>query len=142
MIHVKNLNKTYHTGKGSFITASLDISFELPDTGVVFVLGKSGCGKSTLLNLLAGLDFCDSGSIEINGVDVARLSEKKWDDFRNNYIGFIFQDYNLIEEFTVEQNLEIPCLIQEDVTNDIENVLEYVDLKGYEKKENRTIERR
>jgi len=134
MIHVKNLNKTYHTGKDSFITASLDISFELPDTGVVFVLGKSGCGKSTLLNLLAGLDFCDSGSIEINGVDVTRLSEKKWDDFRNNYIGFIFQDYNLIEEFTVEQNLEIPCLIQEDVTNDIENVLEYVDLKGYEKR--------
>lgn len=101
MIIIKNVYKTYRDQTRALI----DINLEIPSKGLYFILGKSGSGKTTLLNLLSALDKPDSGSIQINGLDVAQLNEKQSALFRSNSIGFVFQQYNLIERWTVERNI-------------------------------------
>jgi putative ABC transport system ATP-binding protein len=84
----------------------------LPDTGLVFVLGKSGSGKSTLLNLIGGLDSMTDGKIQVDGNDLATLSEQELCDYRNTHIGFIFQTFNLIPVLNVYENIEFPLMLE------------------------------
>ena len=101
---------------------------------MVFFVGRSGSGKSTLLNLLGGLDQPNQGSIEINDQDITQLSSKELDAYRSQYIGFIFQDFNLIESLTVKENIELSNELKGE-TIDLENIkesLHTVDLDGYE----------
>lgn len=123
------------------VTALNKISVEFPQTGMVFIRGKSGCGKTTLLNMLGGLDSPTCGNIIFNGVEVSTFTSKNWDDYRNSLIGFVFQDFNLIEGFTVKQNLELVCNIQNsqksklEIEKRIKEILSFVDMDGYQERQ-------
>ena len=105
MIKITSLYKVYRSKKRKKCYALNDVNLTLPDAGLVFVLGKSGSGKSTLLNLIGGLDKITSGTIEVDGNDISHISERRMCNYRNSHVGFIFQDYHLIEELTVYDNI-------------------------------------
>ena len=112
MIELKNVCKEYKA-KNRVVTKALNnINIKLPSSGLVFVLGKSGSGKSTLLNLIGCMDKVTSGNILINDKDISKLSESKLNDYRNSCFGFIFQEHNLIEKFSVYDNLKLPCALK------------------------------
>ena len=98
---VENLSKTYRTKGAPPVQALKGVSFTLPDTGMVFLLGRSGSGKSTLLHILSGLESFDAGDITYRGNRFADFSECDRDKYRNSCCGIIFQDYSLITELTV-----------------------------------------
>ena len=105
MLETKNLCKTYKPKKGVPVMAVDHVSLRFPEKGMVFLLGKSGSGKSTMLNLLGGLDQYDDGEIIIKGISSKDFSQQRFDSYRNTYVGFIFQEYNVLEEFTVGANI-------------------------------------
>ncbi len=107
MIKLNNLKKYFYKGKPNEIKAVDDITVTLPDSGLVVFLGESGCGKTTLLNTIGGLDKFDGGNIEIDGVNIASYRADTWDKLRNKKIGYIFQNYNLINDVIVYQNIKI-----------------------------------
>ena len=133
MIEVKNLKKVYKTKKGVVVKALDGVSLKLPETGMVFILGKSGSGKSTLLNVVGGLDSIDSGEIIIKGTSAKDFKQTHYDSYRNTYIGFIFQEYNVLEELTVGANIALAIELQgRKATNEeMNSILEEVDLAGY-----------
>ena len=133
---VINLYKTYPIKKGEKVHALKGVSFDLPDTGMVAILGKSGCGKSTLLNILGGLDRFDSGDVECFGKSLKSLSRKELDDYRNSCVGFVFQEYHLIPELNVGDNIALALQLQgqTDAEEKVQAVLKQVDLSGYEKR--------
>ena len=105
MIQLKNISKKYIPKAGKEVEALKDINLEIDNSGMVFILGKSGSGKSTLLNLLGGLDRATSGDILIDGKSMACFKQKDFDNFRNEYVGFIFQEFNLLADFNVRENI-------------------------------------
>lgn len=135
MIKVNSLSKIYETKSGK-VAALNDVSFELLEKGFIFLLGKSGCGKSTLLNLIGGLDKPTNGEIQINGKNLDKFSAKEVDDYRNRHVGFIFQEYNLIDEYNVYENVAITLNLrgEKGVKEKVDKALETVELKGYEKR--------
>ncbi len=141
MIEVKNLKKTYVT-KGNVVTKALDdVSLKFPEKGLVFLLGKSGSGKSTLLNICGGLDRPDSGEIIIMGRSSSTFSGSDFDSYRNTFIGFIFQEYNILNEFNIEENLSLALELQGKKANKekVKELLEAVDLVGFEKRKPNTM---
>ena len=112
MLETKKLCKTYKPKKGVPVKALDQVSLRFPDHGMVFLLGKSGSGKSTLLNVLGGLDRYDSGEIIIKGVSSAKFRQQHFDSYRNTYVGFIFQEYNILEEFSVGANVALAIELQ------------------------------
>ena len=141
MLEVKNLVKTYRPKGGVEVKALDDVSVTFPETGMVFLLGKSGSGKSTLLNVCGGLDTPDSGEIVIFGRSSKTFSDGDFDSYRNTFVGFIFQEYNILNEFTVEENLALALELQGKNKNaqKVEELLELVDLKGFEKRKPNTL---
>ncbi len=133
MLETKNLVKIYKPKRGVPVRALNGVSIRFPDKGMVFLLGKSGSGKSTLLNVLGGLDKYDGGEILIKGVSSKSFKQKDFDSYRNTYIGFIFQEYNVLEEFTVGANIALALELQgKKATNEeLNRILEQVDLVGY-----------
>ena len=109
MLRVINLVKRYQT-KGEVVTALNGVSVDFPETGMVFLLGKSGSGKSTLLNVSGGLDTPDEGEIIVKGKSSRDFSQSDFDAYRNTYVGFIFQEYNVLNEFTVKENVALALL--------------------------------
>lgn len=107
MLEAINLSKVYKLKKSVPVKALDNVSIKFPERGMVFLLGKSGSGKSTLLNLLGGLDKYDSGEIKIKGVSSKDFRQKHFDSYRNTYIGFIFQEYNVLDEFSVGANIAL-----------------------------------
>ncbi|WP_278625332.1 ABC transporter ATP-binding protein [Parabacteroides gordonii] len=107
MIRINDLRKVYRTEEVE--TIALDnMSLHVKEHEFVAIMGPSGCGKSTLLNILGLLDDPDSGSYFFNGSEVTGLNEDKRCDLRRENIGFVFQNFNLIEELTVFENIELP----------------------------------
>src|SRR5574344_1317101 len=98
MISVKNVNKYFNKNKKNEIHVINDTSLEFSDTGLVALLGPSGSGKTTLLNAIGGLDKVNNGNIFINNKKITKVSSSKIDEIRNLDIGYIFQDYNLIDD--------------------------------------------
>lgn len=133
MLEAKNLVKIYKPKKGVPVKALDNVSIKFAEKGMVFLLGKSGSGKSTLLNVLGGLDKLNSGEIIIKGVSSKSFHQKHFDSYRNTYLGFIFQEYNILDEFTVGANIALAIELQgRKATNkEISEILEKVDLKGY-----------
>jgi len=136
MIELKNVKKIYNPNKGNEKVALDDISFKLPSKGLFFILGKSGCGKSTLLNILGLLDKPNDGEALINGKSTTKLKEREVTSYRSNHIGFIFQEFNLLDELNVYENIDLALNLKSiNNTKDIiDNILEQVGLKGLEKR--------
>nr|WP_153368959.1 ATP-binding cassette domain-containing protein [Candidatus Phytoplasma sacchari]KAB8122720.1 ATP-binding cassette domain-containing protein [Candidatus Phytoplasma sacchari] len=119
MFRVENLSKMYISKKKRHVVDALkDISFDLPNKGLVFILGESGSGKTTLLNILSGIDTADSGNIWVANKLLNQLSIKKLDDYRNGMIDFIFQEFNLIEEINVLDNIKLACQLQNKIPDE------------------------
>ena len=135
MIRIDNLTKIYKSKKNNKVKALDNISFDLPDKGLVYIIGKSGSGKSTLLNMLGGLDSITSGSINVHGFDLYNASEKDLYSYRSSNVGFIFQDFHLLDDLTVEENIKFSLKLLH-IENDeiINEVLKEVDLEGYGKR--------
>jgi ABC-type lipoprotein export system ATPase subunit len=140
MIEVKNLKKTYNV-KGIITKALDDVSIKFPQTGMVFLLGKSGSGKSTLLNICGGLDEADSGEVIIMGKSSSTFSKDDFDSYRNTYVGFVFQEYNLLSEFSIEDNLSLALELQGKKKNQekVLELLKQVDLEGFGKRKPNTL---
>ena len=109
MIKLDKLTKVYRTAEIES-TALNEVSFKIEKGEFVSVMGPSGCGKSTLLNILGMLDKPESGSYKFQGKEVSHLNEKGRSKERKQNIGFIFQNFNLIDELTVFENIELPLL--------------------------------
>ena len=133
MLETKNLCKKYTPKKGVPVQAVDHVSIRFPEKGMVFLLGKSGSGKSTMLNLLGGLDQYDEGEIIIKGISSKDFTQQRFDSYRNTYVGFIFQEYNVLEEFTVGANIALALELQGKTATDDElnAILKEVDLEGF-----------
>ena len=129
---VKNLNKSYGTNENK-ISVLKDINFSLEKGVLCTLLGPSGSGKSTLLNAIGGLEKIDSGSIEINKYEILSLKQNALSNFRRNYLGFIFQFYNLIPDLTVTENIQVGSFIHNDPI-DIEKLIKDLGLWEHKNK--------
>lgn len=141
MLEVKDLKKVYKTKNGTDVHALDGVSLRFPETGMVFLLGRSGSGKSTLLNVCGGLDSPSAGEIIVKGRSSKDFSQSDFDSYRNTFIGFIFQEYNILNEFSVEDNIALALELQgkpKDKTA-INKLLEEVDLQGYAKRKPNTL---
>lgn len=107
MIKLIDLHKSYKLKKGKSVEALKGITVELPDKGMVFILGKSGSGKSTFLNVVGGLDSFDKGDMFLFGKSAKDFTPYDFNGYRNKYIGFIFQEYNILNSFTVFDNVAL-----------------------------------
>lgn len=147
MIRLVNINKYYKSSAGQF-HALKNINLTLPDQGMVYIVGKSGSGKSTLLNIIGGIDNYDSGQLlienttNINGIinttslDTTSFTKSDYNSYRNTYIGFIFQEFNVIKGLTIYENIALSLELQQISVQthheDIMNIIERVGLKGKE----------
>ncbi|MDR0795847.1 MAG: ABC transporter ATP-binding protein [Tannerella sp.] len=120
MIKITDLEKIFRTEEVETVALN-KMCLEVNEREFVAIMGPSGCGKSTLLNILGMLDEPSSGSFEFNGIEVAKFNENKRSDLRKANIGFVFQSFNLIDELTVYENVELPLV--------------YNGIKGAERKE-------
>ena len=109
MINITNLQKYYRTEEIETVALN-ELSMHVKPGEFVAVMGPSGCGKSTLLNIIGLLDDLDDGSYIFNGTEVAKYKERKRADLRKNNIGFVFQSFNLIDELSVYENVELPLI--------------------------------
>lgn len=107
ILKVSNLKK-YYGCEGNMVKAVNDVSFEVEAGSFTAIVGTSGSGKTTLLNLIGGLDYADSGTVEIDGESLAELKPDELTVFRRRKIGFIFQNYNLISVLNVYKNIVLP----------------------------------
>ncbi|MQS98192.1 ABC transporter ATP-binding protein [Companilactobacillus halodurans] len=127
-ISVKNETKTY--GKGSnTVNANQDVNFEIVPGELTIILGASGAGKSTLLNILGGMDKATSGSVNINGLELTTLNVKGLTKYRRQKVGFVFQFYNLVQNLTTLENVELAAEITSHPL-DAKKALDSVGLKS------------
>jgi putative ABC transport system ATP-binding protein len=129
LIEARDLRKTYHVGKVE-VPALRGISFSVPKGEFVTVVGPSGSGKSTLFYLLGGLTRADAGSVTIDGVDFARLSDGERTRLRKRKIGFVFQKFNLLPTLTARGNIEIAADIAGQSKPDPEHLNKITDMLG------------
>ncbi len=138
MIKITKLNKYFYHHKSNEIHVINDVSIQFPDTGLVTILGESGCGKTTLLNVLGGLDSFYNGTIEYDNNKIEKYSWRKMDKIRNDKIGYIFQNYLLLPQRSVFDNLKL-LLNMYDISDSekeerIDYVLEAVGMLRYKRK--------
>ena len=119
MIEIKILVKIYNKGKTNEFCALKGIDLSIEEGEMVAIIGKSGAGKSTLLHILAAIDSYDKGSYLVDGVSVGDLKEKERARFRNQKMGIVMQDYALIDEYTIEENVQIPLIFGKVKGNDV-----------------------
>ncbi|AVM41822.1 ABC transporter ATP-binding protein [Fastidiosipila sanguinis] len=131
-IEMKNSYKIYNEGKHNEIVANRDVSFEIEKGELAIILGNSGAGKSTILNLLGGMDANTKGSIIIDGKEISNYSKKELTDYRRSDVGFVFQFYNLVQNLTSKENVELAS----DIVNDSLDPEEVLKSVGLEKRIN------
>ena len=138
MVKITNLNKYFYYHKSNEIHVINNTSFEFPKTGLVTIIGESGSGKTTLMNVIGGLDDFHSGTIEIDDLKIKKYSSKKIDRLRNEKIGYIFQNYLLLQGRTVYDNLRLQLNMYDISDNEknerIDYVLKAVGMLKYKKK--------
>jgi putative ABC transport system ATP-binding protein len=131
VIQINDLEKFYSTDEVRTIALN-KLSFSVKEGEFVAIMGPSGCGKSTLLNILGLLDDPDGGNFVFNGIDVTDFNERKRANLRKHNIGFVFQSFNLIDELTVYENVELPLIYTgvkpEDRKRRVEEVLEKMQI--------------
>lgn len=141
MLEIKNVTKIYKT-KGGVDTRALDnVSISFANTGLVFLLGKSGSGKSTLLNVSGGLDEPTVGEIIVKGKSSKNFTGSDFDSYRNTFVGFIFQEYNILDEFNVEDNIALALELQGKPKDreKINSILRDVELEAFAKRKPNTL---
>ena len=128
LIEIKNARKEY--GEGESLVKALDgVNLSLEEGKVYVVLGPSGSGKSTLLNMIGGLDVLSSGSIVVDGQDISKANKKELTEYRRKTIGFVFQFYNLVQDLTALENIEVVSDISNKEANlDIEGIMESLEI--------------
>jgi putative ABC transport system ATP-binding protein len=134
ILSLKNIVKTYHLGETT-VQALRETNLTLKKGEFTALIGKSGSGKSTLLNLIGCIDKPDSGQILFEDQDVTHFSEIQKSHVRNKKIGFIFQSFNLIPVLSVYENIELPLIIQSDITAEERNIRVMAALKDVELEE-------
>ena len=141
MLEARHLKKEYKTKNGVVTKALDDVSLTFPETGMIFILGKSGSGKSTLLNVCGGLDRMDEGEIIIKGKSSKDFSAQDFDSYRNTYVGFVFQEYNILDEFTVAQNIALALELQNKKPDKdvVDKILADVDLTDFASRKPNTL---
>lgn len=144
MIKITNLNKYFNKGKANEIHVINNTSFEFPEKGLVAITGPSGCGKTTLLNVIGGLDKFESGEIDFDGTIISKYKAMDWDIIRNRYVGYIFQNYNLVESKTVYENIEMALNMaglynKEAIEKRINYVLTSVGMYNYRRRNVRAL---
>ena len=130
MIELKNISKIYKSKMKEQIKALDNISISFDRNQMCFILGKSGSGKTTLLNIIGGLDTYDYGSIKIFGRDTKNFESKDYDAYRNTYIGFVFQEFNLLDDYNVYENILIAAQLQgkQVLSNEIDKILKELEI--------------
>lgn len=141
MLEIRHLTKVYKTKGGSDTKALDDVSISFGETGLVFLLGKSGSGKSTLLNLAGGLDAPTGGEVIVMGKSSLDFTGSDFDSYRNTFVGFIFQEYNVLNEFSVEDNVALALELQGKPKDKqkIAEILRSVELEQYAKRKPNTL---
>ena len=134
MITLSHVRKAYRfSGRESLVLR--DIDFRLPERGLVAIVGDSGSGKTTLLNILGGLDRDYEGEVLFDGRDLKSLDEKERNVYRNRNVGFVFQDFVLVDELTVEENILLPCgSKRKEAKAELPQLLMSVGLEGFERR--------
>ena len=139
MIEISNINKKYTSKTKEDVLAIQDVNLKFNTTGLVFILGKSGSGKSTFLNILGGLDSANTSRIFLNGKKLNRFNETILSEYRNTYIGFVFQEYNLLDNLNVYDNVALALQVigapRHRIVADVPRVLGLVGLDGKEKRQ-------
>lgn len=113
LLEAKNIRKVYATRfGGNQVQALTDVSFTVDEGEYVAIMGESGSGKTTLLNILAALDRPTSGTVLLDGKDISAIREKQLAAFRRDQLGFVFQDFNLLDTFSLKDNILLPLVLQ------------------------------
>ena len=133
MLELKNVSKIYKAKSGD-VYALNNINLYFEETGLVFITGKSGSGKTTLLNCIGGLDNFTEGEIFIKEKSTKNFTKSDYDSYRNTYIGFVFQEYNLLDNLSIKKNISLATELQAIKNNEdkIKEILKKVDLEGVE----------
>lgn len=130
LLNVKELKKTYTTRLGGAqVQALKNVNFSVENGEFIAIMGESGSGKTTLLNILAGLDKPTDGEVFLNMRSIVSLSEKEISAFRRAHLGFVFQDFNLLDTFSVEDNIFLPLVLSDTNYKEMRDRLEPIALK-------------
>lgn len=125
-LEIKNIKKHYGEGE-SYVDVLNDVNIELEKGCICVLLGPSGSGKSTLLNIIGGIDNADSGYISINGEKTEEMNEKALTLYRRKHLGYIFQQYNLIPNLNIKENIEVGAYLS-DHPLDVDELLKVLGL--------------
>lgn len=130
ILEVKNLKKIYTTRfGGNHVQALSKVSFSVEEGEYVAIMGESGSGKTTLLNILASLDKPTSGEVLLEGKNIVSIKEKEISAFRRDNLGFVFQDFNLLDTFSIQDNIFLPLVLSEKSFKDMEQKLQPIAKK-------------
>ena len=139
MLKLKNVSKYYYN-KGVIASGFINVNLELKIGEFVVITGESGSGKTTLLNVISGLDSYEEGEMYINGEETSHFTEKEFEDYRRKYIANIFQSFNLINSYTVYQNVELVMLLNGYKKHDVKKkILDIIDQVGLTKFKNTKV---
>ncbi len=131
-LEVSDVKKSYGEG-GSYIQVLMGVSLQVKQGDMCVIQGTSGSGKSTLLNCIGGLDTIESGSIKVDGTEIAGMKADELSDYRRDYLGFIFQFYNLVPNLTVRENIQV-CEYLTDQPLNMDELLEILGLTEHQNK--------
>ena len=127
LLEVNNIRKVYTTRLSTQSTEALkNVNFSVDNGEYVAIMGESGSGKTTLLNILATFDKATSGSVLLNNLDLSKLKDKELADFRRDNLGFVFQDFNLLDNFSIKDNILLPLVLANKKYKDMESRLDKV----------------
>ncbi|MEI2406244.1 ABC transporter ATP-binding protein [Niallia taxi] len=111
ILKVQNVKKVYQSRRGASVEALVDISFTVNKGEYIAIMGESGSGKSTLLNILASLDDVTEGEVKLEGVNYQNIKNDQLAAFRRKHLGFVFQDFNLLDQFSLKDNIFLPLVL-------------------------------
>lgn len=127
ILEVKNIGKVYTTRFGAAkVQALTNMNFSVEEGEFVAIMGESGSGKTTLLNILASLDRQTNGEVLLDGKSISSIKEKELSAFRRDNLGFVFQDFNLLDNFSLKDNILLPLVLQKKSVAQMEPLLESV----------------